>query len=82
MYSGRPIHPLVEEETPFPNIHMFFERTIGPWVPKGPETKNDCAGEGHLKTMVSSQSQRAETRDLEDLITEPLPSNGRLAALL
>jgi hypothetical protein len=28
--------------------------------------------------MVGSQSQRAETREPEDLITELLPSNGRL----
>jgi hypothetical protein len=31
-----------------------------------------------LRTVVSSQSHHAETRELEDLITEPLPSNGRL----
>jgi hypothetical protein len=31
-----------------------------------------------LRTLVSSQSQRAETQELEDIITEPQPSNGCL----
>jgi hypothetical protein len=30
------------------------------------------------RTMVSSQSQCTETRELEYLITKPLPSNGHL----
>jgi hypothetical protein len=33
---------------------------------------------GMPRTVVSSQSQRAETRESEDPIIEPLPSNGRL----
>jgi hypothetical protein len=39
--------PLVETETPFPKTETVLQRTkIWSWLPTGPETKNDCAGEG------------------------------------
>jgi hypothetical protein len=31
-----------------------------------------------LRTVVTSQSQRAETREMRNEIIEPLPTNGRL----
>jgi hypothetical protein len=46
-YSERQTPPLVEEEAPFKNTKVILERIqIWSWVPTGPETKNDCAGEG------------------------------------
>jgi hypothetical protein len=37
---------------------------------------------GQFKTMVSNQSQCAETWELEDLITKMLPSNGSLCGTI
>jgi hypothetical protein len=39
-------HPLFSSGTPFSNTQTTFERTkIWSWIPTGPETMNDCAGE-------------------------------------
>jgi hypothetical protein len=51
--------------------------------PAGLGNKNDCAGEGHAAvyqsvSTVAGSRRSAETRQIEELSTEPLPTNGRL----
>jgi hypothetical protein len=42
----QPTAPLIEEETQIQNTWTVLERTkILSWVPTGPETNNECAGE-------------------------------------
>jgi hypothetical protein len=46
-YSGRSIPLFSEQEAPCPNTQMTLEWIqICSWIPTGPETKNNCAGEG------------------------------------
>jgi hypothetical protein len=45
---------------------------------RGPKTRTTVLAKAGLRIVVSSQSQREETRELEYLISEPLPSNGLL----
>jgi hypothetical protein len=78
--AERPTPSIFQEEAPFKNTRMVLEITkIWSRVPTGPETKNDCAGEGQqqITALLSSPRYHNPKHINVSVTTEPSSNKAR-----